>query len=105
MVFSRNDESIKNNGIEKEKKKMKLNLKVRMNNKVFWVTFIPAVLVLIKVVLSFFGIEIDITAISDKLMRIIDAVFILLGILGIVIDPTTEGVSDSEMAMCYTKPK
>ena len=84
---------------------MKLNLKVRTKNKVFWVTFIPAVLVLIKAILSFFGIEIDITVISDKLMRIIDAVFILLGILGIVIDPTTEGVSDSEMAMCYTKPK
>ena len=84
---------------------MKLNLKVRMNNKLFWATFIPAALVLIKAVLSVFGIEIDITVISDKLMRIIDAVFVLLGVLGIVIDPTTKGVSDSNMAMCYTKPK
>ena len=84
---------------------MKLNLKVRTKNKVFWVTFIPAVLVLIKAILSFFGIEIDITVISDKLMDIIDAVFVLLGILGIVIDPTTKGVSDSKMAMCYNKPK
>lgn len=83
---------------------MKINWKVRMKNKTFWVTMIPAILVLIKAVVAMFGFELDLSEIGNGLMEVVEAVFVLLTILGIVTDPTTAGVSDSERAMTYTEP-
>lgn len=85
-------------------KNILINFKVRAKNKVFWVTFIPAVMLLIKVVLSLFGIEVDLSTIGDKLIDIVEAVFAVLAILGVVVDPTTTGIGDSEKALTYTSP-
>lgn len=84
---------------------MKINWLVRIKNKAFWVAFVPAVLLLIQTVASLFGFQIDLGEIGDKILAIVNAVFVVLAILGIVTDPTTEGVSDSEQAMTYTVPK
>ena len=35
----------------------------------------------------------------------VDALFAVLVILGVVVDPTTEGLGDSAQAMTYTEPK
>jgi phi LC3 family holin len=84
---------------------MKINWTVRLKNKNFWITLIPAVLLLAQVVLAVFGVVIDLGDIGNKLLAVVDAAFVVLAILGIVTDPTTAGVSDSTLAMTYTKPK
>lgn len=84
---------------------MKINWKVRLKNKNFWITIIPAILLVVQPVLAICGVTIDATTIGAKLLAIVDAVFVVLAILGIVTDPTTAGVSDSDQAMTYTEPK
>lgn len=82
-----------------------INWKVRIKNKNFWIAIIPAVLLLIQVVLAVFGIEVDFGVLSGKLLAVVDAVFVVLSILGIITDPTTQGMSDSALAMTYKIPK
>ena len=82
-----------------------INWKVRIRNKMFWVTIIPAVLVLAKEVLELFGVAFDPELISAQLTGIVETVFLILSILGIVNDPTTYGLSDSDQALTYTEPK
>lgn len=82
---------------------MKINWKVRIKSKVFWVTLIPAVLLLLSKVLELFGVSFDTSALSEQLIAIVEAAFGVLVILGIVVDPTTSGVNDSERALTYTK--
>lgn len=84
---------------------MKINWKVRIKNKNFWLALIPAVLLFAQVVLAVFGVHIDIGDIGNKLIAVVNAAFVVLSILGIVTDPTTKGVSDSEQALTYEKPK
>jgi phi LC3 family holin len=84
---------------------MKINWIVRIKNKNFWIAVIPAVLLLIQVVLAVFGVNIDIGDLGNKLLAVVNAAFTVLSILGIITDPTTKGISDSEQAMTYIKPK
>ena len=82
-----------------------INWIVRIKNKWFWLAIIPAVLVLIRSVAAVFGYELNFTELGDKLAAVVEAVFAVLAILGIVVDPTTEGVRDSRLAMTYDTPK
>ena len=84
---------------------MKLNFKVRLKNKLFWTTMIPAVILLVMQVCNLFGLNLDLSGISSSLLDIVSTVFIILTILGIVNDPTTNGISDSDLAMTYEEPK
>lgn len=82
-----------------------INWKVRAKNPNFWLALIPSVLVLIQVCLAPFGYNWDYGVLNQQLCAIVNAVFVLLSILGVVTDPTTAGVSDSKLAMTYTEPK
>lgn len=82
-----------------------INWKVRVKSKKFWLAMIPAVLILIQVVLALFGVTFDITNLQEKLLAVVNAVFVVLAILGIVTDPTTAGISDSKQALTYGAPK
>ena len=84
---------------------MKINWKVRIKNKIFWITLIPAVLLALQSVAAVFGFTLDFGDLENKLHAVIESIFIILGILGIVTDPTTSGISDSSRAMTYTEPK
>ena len=84
---------------------MKINWKVRLKNKLFWVAIIPSSLVLIQAVANVFGFVLDLGDLGNKLLSVVESVFVILAILGIVTDPTTSGVSDSEQALTYIKPK
>ena len=84
---------------------MKINWKVRLKNKNFWIAVIPAVLLLVQVVAAVFGYQLDLGDLGNKLLAVVNAAFAVMSIVGIVTDPTTKGVSDSEQAMTYTKPK
>ena len=82
-----------------------MNWKVRIKNKTFWLTVIPAVLLLIQVVAAVFGYTLDFGDLGNKLLAVVNAVFALLAILGIVNDPTTAGMTDSAQALTYQVPK
>lgn len=84
---------------------MNINWKVRVSNKMFWLSIIPAVLLLIQVVAAVFGYTLDLGDLGNKLLSVVNAVFGVLAIIGVVTDPTTAGVSDSAQALTYTKPK
>lgn len=83
----------------------KINWRVRLKSKTFWLTVIPALLLLVQVVAAVFGFELDLGDLGNKLLAVVNALFAVLSILGIVTDPTTAGVSDSAQAMTYTTPK
>lgn len=82
-----------------------INWKVRLKNKSFWIALIPALLLLIQAVAYVFGFSLDLSEMGDKLLAVVNALFAVLALLGIVTDPTTAGVSDSAQALTYEKPK
>lgn len=82
-----------------------INWKVRMKSKAFWIAAISAIMLIVQPVLAMFGIEIDAAGVQAELMNIVNAVFGVLVALGIVVDPTTKGISDSARAMEYQSPK
>lgn len=83
----------------------KINWVVRINNKQFWLSIIPAALLLIQTIAALLGFTIDLTDVQGKLIAIVDALFVVLTILGIVNDPTTHGIGDSMQAMGYEIPR
>ena len=81
-----------------------INWKVRILNKTFWLTLVPALALLLQTFLSVFGVKIELGETIDKLLVFINALFAVLVIVGIVNDPTTSGISDSSRAMTYETP-
>lgn len=81
-----------------------MNWKVRIKNKAFWLALIPALALVAQAVAALFGYTIDLQTMVGKCQAVVNAVFALLVILGIVVDPTTAGVGDSDRAMSYDKP-
>lgn len=82
-----------------------INWKVRARNKAFWVAIVPAALLLVQAVLACFGVTWDYSQVSQELLGVVNALFAVLAILGVVADPTTEGVGDSAQALAYEEPK
>ena len=82
-----------------------INWKVRLKNKAFWVAIIPTILLLVQVVANVFGYTLDLGDLGNKLLEVVNVVFMLLATLGVVTDPTTEGVGDSKQALTYENPK
>lgn len=83
----------------------KINWKVRMKSKVFWVSFIPALALMVQAALAVFGVEMNFDELVNNLIVLVNTVFVVLVLLGLVVDPTTDGVADSEQALTYEKPK
>lgn len=84
---------------------MNINWKVRLKNRSFWVAIVPAVLLLVQVIAAIFNYNIDLGDLGNKLLAVVNAIFSLLTIMGVVTDPTTDGISDSAQAMTYDEPK
>lgn len=83
----------------------KINFIARAKNKLFWMALIPAVFLFVQMVAAIFGYNFDLSELQGRILAAVDALFALLVVLGVVVDPTTEGVGDSAQAMTYTKPK
>ncbi|MBS7226157.1 MAG: phage holin [Clostridiaceae bacterium] len=84
---------------------MSINWRVRLKNKTFWLSLIPAVLLLVQVIAAVFGYTLDLGELGNKLLAVVNALFAVLSVLGVVTDPTTKGVSDSTQALSYEEPK
>lgn len=82
-----------------------INWKIRIKNKNFWIALIPAIILLIQAVAQVFGHHIDLGELGNNLLTVVNAVFVVLSILGIVTDPTTQGIVDSDLALTYEEPK
>ena len=82
-----------------------INWTVRFKNKTFWLALIPAALLLIQAVAKVFGFELDFGELGNNLTAVVNTVFTLLAVLGVVVDHTTKGISDSEQAMTYGELK
>ncbi|WP_374964641.1 phage holin [Lysinibacillus sp. RS5] len=82
---------------------MKINWKVRLQHKQFWVSLIALLIVLANQIAGIFNV--DITIYNDQVTAISETVLSILALLGIIIDPTTQGTSDSDQALQYDKPK
>ena len=81
---------------------MKINWKVRIKNPAFWITVIPALITVIYAVLALFDIIPSVT--EETVVRGFMALMSVLATLGIIVDPTTKGVNDSDRAMNYDEP-
>lgn len=84
---------------------MKINWIVRIKNKNFWLSLIPAMLLLIQTGAAIFGYTLDFGDLGNKLLTFVNAVFAVLVLLGVVTDPTTQGIGDSTQALTYERPK
>ena len=82
-----------------------INWTVRFKNKNFWLAVIPALLLLAQTVAAVFGYTLDLGDIGNKLIAVVNAVFGVLVVLGVVNDPTTAGIADSKQARGYNFPK
>lgn len=81
-----------------------INWKVRLKNLNFWLAAVPAVLLVLQSAAALAGVTLPVQGVQDKLLDLINAIFGLLAILGIVNDPTTKGLGDSRRAMEYKTP-
>lgn len=81
---------------------MKINLKVRARNPVFWLTAVPAFLAFVYSVLSLFDVVPSIS--EQSAVNVVTAIVSMLTTIGVLVDPTTKGVKDSKMALSYCKP-
>ena len=82
----------------------KINWKVRILNKTFWLTLVPALALLLQTFLAVFNVRLELGETIDKLLVFINALFAVLMIVGIVNDPTTAGLTDSARALGYHEP-
>ena len=80
-----------------------INWKVRFKNKLWLTTFIFTIIAFIYQVLGMFDIVPPVS--ENAITQVIGYIINILVAIGVVVDPTTSGVSDSELAMTYTKPK
>lgn len=81
---------------------MKINWKVRMRNKPWLMSFTALVITFVYDLLAM--LEVVPAVSEERIMGIVQLVLTLLTALGVLIDPTTQGVQDSERAMLYVEP-
>lgn len=81
---------------------MKINWKVRLKNPVFWLTAIPATAAVIYTLLGLLGVMPKIS--ESEAVNVLSLVVSLLTDVGVLVDPTTKGVSDSKRALGYESP-
>ncbi|MFK4956723.1 phage holin [Lactococcus garvieae] len=77
----------------------KINWEVRIKSKTFWLAAVPAFLLLAQTIGAPFGYKWDFVVLNQQLAAIINAAFGLLAIIGVVVDPTTAGIKDSQRVM------
>lgn len=80
-----------------------MNLKVRFMNPAFIITFATAVIAFIYQILGFVGIVPPVA--QDQIVQLVTLAVNILVTLGILVDPTTKGIADSNRAMNYEKPE
>ena len=82
---------------------MNINWKIRFQNKTFLTGLISLVVVFVYDLLQLLEIAPAVT--QSAVMQVAEGILTILGMLGVIADPTTAGLSDSKQALTYTSPK
>ena len=81
---------------------MKLNWKVRFKNKVWLGSFLSLIVGFVYSMLALFDVFPEVT--QSLVLQLMNQVLTFLGLIGVIVDPTTAGIGDSERAMTYVEP-
>lgn len=81
---------------------MKINWKVRFKNKTWLAMFISLIIGFVFNILRMFEVYPPIT--ENQILNIVNHVLTFLGLIGVLVDPTTAGLGDSDRAMTYDEP-
>ena len=81
---------------------MKVNWKVRFKNKTWLTMFLSLIVGFIFDILKLFDVVPVVT--ENLVMNIVGQILTVLGLFGVIVDPTTAGLNDSERAMNYVEP-
>lgn len=84
---------------------MSINWKVRLRHRDFWLGLIGALGTFSVALSSLLGHEECALPVVERTETMVAAFLTILALLGVVIDPTTEGEEDSSQAMTYEKPR
>ena len=82
---------------------MNINWKVRLKNKTWLLSMVAVIIAFVYQVLGLLDIVPTVT--EDTVIGAASALLTLLAGIGVIADPTTAGIGDSEQAMTYTEPK
>lgn len=81
---------------------MKINWKVRFKNKTWLLSFITLIVSFAYDVITMLGITPDF--LETDVMKAVNTLLMLLGMMGVIEDPTTAGIGDSKRALTYDEP-
>ena len=81
---------------------MKLNWKVRFKNKVWLGSFLSLIVGFVYSLLALFDVFPEVT--QSLVLQLMNQVLTFLGLIGVIVDPTTAGLGDSERALGYEVP-
>lgn len=81
---------------------MKLNWKVRFKNKVWLGSFLSLIVGFVYSMLALFDVFPEVT--QSLVLQLLNQVLTFLGLIGVIVDPTTAGIGDSDRAMSYAEP-
>ena len=81
---------------------MKLNWKVRFKNKVWLGSFLSLIVGFVYSMLALFDVFPEVT--QSLVLQLMNQVLTFLGLIGVIVDPTTAGIGDSDRAMVYIEP-
>ena len=82
---------------------MNIYWRVRFQNKAFLTGLISLVVVFIYDLLQLLGIAPVVT--QSVVMQVAEGILTILGMVGVIADPTTAGLTDSRQALTYTSPR
>ena len=80
----------------------KINWRVRFKNKVWLGSFLSLIVGFIYSMLALFDVFPQVT--QNLVVQLLNQVLTFLGLIGVIVDPTTAGISDSDRAMTYVEP-
>ena len=81
---------------------MKINWKVRFKNKIWLGSFLSLIVSFVYSMLGLFDVFPAVT--RNNVIEILNQILTFLGLIGVLVDPTTAGLGDSERAMGYDEP-
>lgn len=81
---------------------MKMNWKVRFKNKIWLTMFVSLIVGFVFNMLKLFDVVPIVT--ENTITTIAAQVLEFLGLIGVLVDPTTAGIGDSNRAMTYVEP-
>ena len=81
---------------------MKMNWKVRFKNPTWLTMFISLIIGFVFNILKMFDVVPKIT--ENQIMEVVSQILTFLGLIGVLVDPTTAGIGDSQRALGYTEP-